>query len=101
MRTNEQGDSLEQDFAEALALRALGWLVANEDLLPVFLGATGTAPGELRARASDPDFLVSVLDFLLMDDAWVMAFCDAAGFAYTDPMSARHSLPGGADMHWT
>ncbi len=90
-----------QDFAEALALRALAWLVANDDLLPVFLGATGTSPEDLRRRATEADFLVSVLDFLLMDDAWVVAFCDAAGYAYADPLAARHRLPGGAETHWT
>jgi len=89
------------EFAETLALRALGWIAGHEDLLPVFLGATGSTPEELRRRAADPDFLVSVLDFLLMDDAWVMAFCDAEGFAYAEPMAARQALPGGAETHWT
>jgi hypothetical protein len=36
-----------------------------------------------------------VLDFLLMDDAWVVAFCDAAGLPYEAPMRARAALPGG------
>jgi hypothetical protein len=55
----------------------------------------------LRAGAGDPAFLGSVLDFLMMDDAWVVAFCDAAGIAYTVPMQARAALPGGAVTHWT
>ncbi|OYX42259.1 MAG: hypothetical protein B7Z02_12590 [Rhodobacterales bacterium 32-67-9] len=90
-----------QEFADTVALKALGWLVGQEDLLPVFLGATGTAPVELRLRAAEPDFLISVLDFVLMDDAWVIAFCDAEGFDYTLPRSARHALPGGEEAHWT
>ncbi len=90
-----------QDFAETLALEALGWLVGNEELLPVFLGATGASPAELRTRAADPDFLLSVLDFLLMDDGWVVAFCDAAGRLYAQPLAAREVLAGGAGMHWT
>jgi len=90
-----------QEFAETLALRALGWIVGNEEILPVFLGASGTSAGELRARAAEPDFLASVLDFLLMDDAWVVAFCNAAGCGYDEPMVARQALPGGAGMHWT
>ena len=87
--------------AETLALQALGWLAANDDLLPVFMGASGASQADLRDRAADPDFLGAVLDFLTMDDAWVIAFCDAAGCAYTDPQSARLALPGGGQVHWT
>ena len=60
-----------------------------------------TMPVRLRARAGEPEFLASVLDFLMLDDAWVMRFCDGAGLAYEAPMQARAALPGGAPMHWT
>lgn len=90
-----------REFAETLALRALGWLAGNDDLLPVFLGASGASVSDLRSRAADPDFLGAVLDFLLMDDAWVAAFCAAEGLACSDPMTARQLLPGGAETHWT
>lgn len=90
-----------RDGAEILALKALGWIAADPDRLGAFLGATGTSVDELRVRAGAPEFLLSVLDFLLMDDASVVAFCEAEGFAYTDPMAARQALPGGAETHWT
>jgi len=93
--------SYSAEAAETLALEALAWLVGDEELLPVFLGATGTSEMDLRARAGDADFLGSVLDFLLMDDAWVVAFCDARGLSYEAPMMARAALPGGAQVHWT
>lgn len=92
---------MKQENAETIALHALGWLVGNEELLPVFLGATGAGLDDVRARAGDPDFLGAVLDFLAMDDAWVVAFCDAEGLAYETPMRARAALPGGGDVHWT
>ncbi|MCE8521380.1 DUF3572 domain-containing protein [Ruegeria sp. 1NDH52C] len=88
------------DAAETLALQALTWLVTNDELLPVFLGSTGADVGDLRARAGDRQFLASVLDFLTMDDAWVIAFCDEQGIAYDQPMQARAVL-GGGEMHWT
>lgn len=94
-------ETVRRETAETLALRALGWIIGHEELLPIFLGATGTSPDELRRRAADPDFMVSVLDFLLMDDAWVIAFCDAEGFAYGEPLAARGALPGGDETHWT
>lgn len=89
------------DEAETTALRALAWLLANEDLLPVFLGATGAGPDDLRARAADPEFLGAVLDFLVMDDAWVIGFCTDAGLPFDRPVAARAALPGGAQTHWT
>lgn len=92
---------MQQNSAETLAIQAMAWLIGNDDLLPVFLGATGASEDDLRVRVSDPVFLASVLDFLTMDDAWVMAFCDANGLAYEAPMRARQALPGGAEVSWT
>lgn len=92
---------MQQDLAETIALRALGWLAGNDELLPVFLGSTGASEADLRAGAGDPAFLGAVLDFLTMDDAWVIAFCDAAGLDYSQPIAARQALPGGAQVSWT
>jgi len=89
------------DHAETVALQALGWLAGNEELLPLFLGSTGADSAEMAARATDPAFLGSVLEFLTMDDAWVVAFCDAAQMSYDLPLSALHALPGAGRVHWT
>lgn len=92
---------ISEESAETIALRALGWLAGKDDLLGVFMGATGASRDDLRERAGDADFLGSVLDFLMMDDAWVVEFCDQAGLEYHDPMQARATLPGGAQVNWT
>ncbi|WP_120635880.1 DUF3572 domain-containing protein [Ruegeria sp. EL01] len=89
------------DSAETLALTALAWLVGNDELLPVFLGSTGAAAEDLRERAGDPDFAVSVLDFLMLDDSWILAFCDTNSIPYDRPAQARAVLSGSADTHWT
>ncbi|WP_368345917.1 DUF3572 domain-containing protein [Pelagovum sp. HNIBRBA483] len=89
------------EAAETVGIKALGWLAANDDLRSVFLGATGAQLEDLRASASDPIFLASVLDFLMMDDAWVIAFCDDAGLKYETPMRARQAMPGAEQVHWT
>ncbi|WP_299724649.1 DUF3572 domain-containing protein [uncultured Tateyamaria sp.] len=93
--------AMSQESAEVVGLKALGWMAGNEELLPVFLGATGASEADLRAGASDPAFLGALLDFIMMDDAWVRAFCDSAGIAYDQPMYARVALPGGDQVHWT
>ncbi len=92
---------MQRDHAETVALRALGWLAGNEDLLPIFMGSTGASAADLRDRASDPEFLGAVLDFLVMDDAWLLAFCGAAGVPPSAPAEARSVLPGGDLPHWT
>lgn len=89
------------DQAEVIGLQVLAWLMANDELFPVFMGATGAAEADLKAQAGDPEFLGSVLDFLTMDDAWVVQFCDQAHLSYETPMRARMALPGGAQVHWT
>jgi hypothetical protein len=92
---------MQQDVAETIAWQALGWLAANEELLPIFMGATGTSTDDLRGRAGEPEYLCSVLDFLMMDDAWVIEFCDTQSLPYDQLMIARQSLPGGAQINWT
>lgn len=93
--------SFSHDAAQTLALKALSWLLESDELRPVFMGSTGVSESDLRTRAAEPEFLASVLDFLLMNDAWIMAFCDASGVAYDQPSAARAALPGGAAVNWT
>ncbi|WP_394178208.1 DUF3572 domain-containing protein [Yoonia maritima] len=92
---------MDQEQAQVIALQALAWLVGNDELCPVFLGATGGSADDLRAKATDPAFLSSVLEFITMDDAWVVAFCDTVDLAYDKPLRARYALPGAEAVHWT
>lgn len=93
--------AMKQDSAETIALQALAFLLGDDDLRDVFLGATGASADDMRQRAGDADFLISVLDFLMLDDAWVIRFCDPLGLDYTTLQMARQALPGGAQVHWT
>ena len=90
-----------RESADVLALDARSWLVGNDELLPVFLGSTGASEADLRERAKDPEFLGSVLDFLLMDDLWITEFCSSADYELDFPIRARAALPGGAQVNWT
>mgnify|MGYP001029110203 FL=1 len=93
--------AMNTESAELVALQALGWLASDEDLLPVFLGTSGASVEDLKTQATDATFLAAVLDFITMDDAWVMRFCDAGNLKYDTPMIARQVLLGEAQMHWT
>lgn len=91
----------EQEQAETVAIQALGWMAGNDEVLGQFMGASGASIDDLRAGAGDPAFLGALLDFLMLEDAWVIAFCDAANLPYEAPMRARAALTGGGQMHWT
>lgn len=90
-----------QEIAELQALQVLGWLASNDELFQVFQGASGVSAEDLKNGASDPVFLGSVLDFLLQDDAWVVACCDALQFDYDTLRRVRAALPGGQEVNWT
>lgn len=92
---------MQQDFAETQALALLAWLAGQDDILPLFMGATGVGEDDLRARTGEPEFLASVLDFLLMDDAWVIQGAEATGVAAQDFAMIRAALPGGNLPNWT
>ena len=87
--------------AEALAVQALVWMAGDADLVGRFLAMTGAGPGDLRDRAAEPEFLGFVLDFLLADEAALVAFAAAENIRPELPMRARAALPGGALPHWT
>lgn len=92
---------MQQDFAETQALALLAWLLGEDEILPLFMGATGVGEDDLRARAGEPEFLASVMDFLLLDDAWVIQGSDATGIAAQEFAMIRAALPGGALPNWT
>jgi hypothetical protein len=92
---------MKKDLAETRALGILGWVLAQDELLPVFLNATGVTEGDLRSRAADPVFLASVVDFLMLDDAWVIDCAQAQGWPPQDIMQIRAGLPGGDQPNWT
>ncbi|SDY41951.1 DUF3572 domain-containing protein [Citreimonas salinaria] len=93
--------NLTRDRAETIGLQAVAWLAADGELLPVFMGATGASEADFRAGLGDPAFQASVLDFILMEDAWVQAFCAAHDLRPDTPMRVRAVLPGGEQVHWT
>ncbi|MDD7969574.1 DUF3572 domain-containing protein [Roseinatronobacter alkalisoli] len=92
--------------AERIALDAFTWLCAEQDLLPVFLNASGASVGDLRAALSsaegpDQALLGAVLDFILMRDDTVIACCAAQNLPNDRLAQAQAVLAGHAGMHWT
>lgn len=84
---------LTADSAEAVALKAVAFIAADDQLLTRFVGLTGCGLDDLRARVADRAFLGAVLDFVLGDEATVVAFAEHEGFPAELPMLARAKLP--------
>lgn len=92
---------MKQEIAETRAVAILAWLAAQEDMFPLFLGASGATEADFRQRAGEPEFLASVVDFLLMDDAWVIACASDHAWRPEEIMMIRAALPGGDLPNWT
>ena len=92
---------MRQESAQAVALQALAFLAADDELFGAFLAMAGTDARSVAARAEDPDLLVSVLDFILAEDARVLACAQAQGGRPEDILRARALLAGGEMPHWT
>lgn len=92
---------ISRDVAERYALSVLTWLVGQEDLIGLFMGASGASVEGLKQGAGSPEFLGAVLDFVLMDDQWVIRFAQENNEKPDLMMQARAVLPGGEAVHWT
>ncbi|MBT0667788.1 DUF3572 domain-containing protein [Novosphingobium profundi] len=77
---------------QALALNALGWVLAEEARAERFLALTGLTPDELRAALGDPATLTGVLDFLCAHEPDLVAAADALGLAPQVIVEARARL---------
>ena len=87
--------------AEIYAFKVTNWLISNQDLLNVFMSSTGVNEATIKSDFHDGVFLASVLDFLLLDDNWVIAASDAMQLEPDAMYSARLLLPGGERVNWT
>ena len=86
-----------REVAEIVAVQALAFIAGDPERLGAFLAETGIGPQSLRAAAADPQFLISVLDFVLRDDATVKAFAKASELHPTNVAAAREVL---GDPQW-
>jgi hypothetical protein len=65
------------DRAEALALRAAGYLKSNRAELDRFLRCTGVSSADLFLRPPRPEHLALILDFLISSERLLLAFAHA------------------------
>ena len=87
--------------AEIYALKVTNWLISNQDVLDIFMSSTGVSEATIKSDFHDGVFLAAILDFLLLDDNWVIAASDAMQLEPDAMYSARLLLPGGERVNWT
>ena len=81
-----------REVAEIVAVQALSFIASEPERLGLFLAESGIGPETLRNAAADPQFLASVLDFIMRDDATVKAFADVAQLHPTNIAAAHQAL---------
>ena len=86
-----------REVAEIVAIQALTFVAGDPERLGLFLAESGLGPETLRTAAANPQFLASVLDFVMRDDATVKAFADASQLHPTNVAAARQAL---SDPDW-
>lgn len=86
-----------REVAEIVAIQALTFVAGDPERLGLFLAESGLGPETLRTAAANPQFLASVLDFVMRDDATVKAFADASQLHPTNVAAARQALD---DPNW-
>ena len=92
---------MDREIAETKALEVLTWVLSEDDLIQVFMGTTGASQNDLLSNTLSHEFLISILDFVLMDDRWVIS---CSKFLNIDPSQIkliRMSLDGGQEVTWT
>jgi hypothetical protein len=77
---------------QALALAALGWILADAARAERLLALTGLTPADLRSRLGDLSLLAAILRFLEAYEPDLVACADALGVAAAALVEARRTL---------
>jgi hypothetical protein len=83
---------------DGVALRAVGFMAGDPAALDRFLAGSGLSAAELDQRPIPPRHLAAVLDFIIGDEAVLLAFSRRVELPPEAAYEARRRLTGGA---WT
>ena len=86
---------MDKEIAETRALEVLTWVLSKDDLIQVFMGATGASQDDMRSNTLSHEFLISILDFVLMNDSWVISCSEYLSIEPSQIQMMRLSLDGG------
>jgi len=87
--------NLTSENAQELAIKALGFIGQNQELLERFLALSGIQVQDIRQASQIRGFFAGVLAFLLNNERDLMTFCEANNIAPETLPQAFALLPGG------
>lgn len=85
---------VDQNTAETIALKALGFIAGDDDNFERFLMVSGAGPDALKHGVKDRFFLAGVLAFLLSQEPLLLEFCRAEKIDPHSPVLAQALLAG-------
>ena len=77
---------------QALALAALGWVLASEERAARYLDLTGLDPDTLRAGLGDPTILASAIEFLTNYEPDLIRAAEALAVTPEELVAAKDAL---------
>lgn len=80
--------------AEVVALDVLRFLACEPERFSRFLSLSGLSPQDISALAGQPDFLASVMDYLLSDEKLLLEFAESDSLKPQAIVNLRQKLPG-------
>jgi hypothetical protein len=86
-----------RDDAERLAIGCLGLIAEEPETLGRFLSVTGLGPETLRNAASEPTFLLAVIEYMLGDESLLLTAAERFKIRPTMFAAARNELGRGFD----
>ncbi|GHF29825.1 hypothetical protein GCM10017044_26390 [Kordiimonas sediminis] len=86
--------------AQAIALQAIIFIVSEDDLQERFVALSGLDGDAIKARLTDNDFLVGVLDFLINFEPDLIACAEHLDTSPETLTSAWRALGGGQGQEW-
>jgi len=91
--------AIDREQAEALAVKALGFLASDPELLPRFLSITGIEASQVRQAAREPGFLAGVLQFIAAHEPTLARFGAECDVEPSSVLAAMRALPFGDDHY--
>jgi hypothetical protein len=83
---------------ETVAIEALGYLAADPQRLMRFLSLTGLEPESVRDAARAPGFFASVMDYVVGDEALLIACAETLGKRPEHLVAAQRALSPHRDL---
>lgn len=93
----DTGRGLSNEDAEGLAIQCLALIAEDMETLGRFLSATGLGPETLRHAATEPGFLLAVIEYVLADESLLLLASERLRVRPTMFALARHKLGRGFD----